>query len=282
LYSRRLLVAWVCYCLSHAAAASAHPLVLQYDVCLDYHNLQYLMLHDRPSTDALLRVAAYLRQHQGSTPPAACWAATSAGGPLFSLRDQGVATWAFARQYAAADATLQALLDAHVLAARVRQDAHWAEVLRIKAKVRSVRARLAAAKQKLQHAQDAEAAARSSFEACPVPCLYSISNYWETTSRRDRLREVLSQCEAVTASARQQVQDLEKSLAAALQSPHPVLQPLPEDKGLARCWLFFLYMPPLLRYGLERMATCLHCAWQEGGQRCQAVCVHTHIARKAP
>lgn len=70
LHSRELLVVWAALCMVHAATAAVHPLVLKYDVVVQYDDLWVCVLSDRQATDALRAVAAYVRRHSQRGQPA--------------------------------------------------------------------------------------------------------------------------------------------------------------------------------------------------------------------
>jgi hypothetical protein len=207
LHSRQILVAWVAYCILFQATRG-HPVLKQYGVALRWQDLQHLVLSDRQATDAALAVAAYLqKQHKP-------------GKDLFSLRDQGSATFDMARQYAAADEGLQQLLTLEQAAAERRTEAHWAKVSEKKKQAQELRKQLSEAQAEQKMCIGATEAAQKS----------------ERPQRQ-----------AQQAEAKRKVAALKKQLKAALVSPPAVIQPLPSSAAAAGTWLFFLHMPEQLR-----------------------------------
>jgi hypothetical protein len=207
LHSQQVLVAWVAYCIMFQATRG-HQVLSQYGVALRWQDLQHLVLSDKQAVDAALAVAAYLQQHH------------KPGKEIFSLRDQGRATFDMAQQYAAADGPLQVLLAQEQKAAAERVDAHW----------RTVQARQAEAQAMRVKVEEAKEEHRTVSVACDAAT--ASEQKW-----RRRERDAASSRVAV----------LERQLAAAELPPPPVFQPVPAAAAAAGQWLFFLHMPPRLR-----------------------------------
>ena len=134
------------FCLVHAATSKQHPVLQQFGVSLDQHDLRHLVLSNRAACDALLAVAAYLQRH------------TSPGRSVFTLADGGAATFSMAQDYASTNAKLAAILKDETAAADKREELHWKAVLAKQALVATLRARL-----KVEQAQ--EEAARQKYSA---------------------------------------------------------------------------------------------------------------------
>lgn len=229
LRSRGLLVCWVALCGAHAAAAQQHTMLLQFGVAVDWEDLKHLVLSDRPAEDAALAVASYLRRH------------TQPGRPAFSLADGGKATFDLARQYALADARLLQIWQQETGAAAHRRDAHWAEIQRKQAEVARLRTQLEQQKRVLESARSDVSAAHLVYN----------SERFEGHERMSTANAKLKQAQNRMSFAQQAVSSTEAHLRSALVPPSPVIQPLPEHHSAAATWLFFLYMPPALRWALS-------------------------------
>ena len=225
LRSRELLVTWVAYCMADAAACHTHPLVASYGVSLRADDLRHLVLSDRQACDALLGVAAYLRQ-RGS------------GRPLFSL-SHGSITFSFAASFAAADSGMASTLQQEQSAAAARQAEHWRQVQEKQREAARLRAQLA-------QEQQAVAAAQAAYNAAYKAWDDARHDPYGWLARQDR-----DHCLATLNSATATVRTTQKQLDSTLQAPAPVIQPLPQDATLARQTIFFAYCPELLRWVLQ-------------------------------
>lgn len=225
LRSRGLLVAWVALCCVHAAAARRHPLLLEYGVGVDWHDLRHLALSDRPAVDAALATAAYLRAHTRSR-------------AVFTLADGGRATFDLARRFALQDPALLRLQREEQAAAEQRKAAHWAAVSAKKAEVAQLRRRL-------EGEEAAEASAKQQYTNAynEWNCLRIYSEGRAAAERR-KDAAAKSYTDAQSSCARTNT-----AIESALVPPEPVLQPLPAAADASGTWLFFLHMPPLLRRG---------------------------------
>ena len=219
LRSRELLATWVALCLVHRATCAAHPLLQEYGVGVRWQDLRHLVLSDCAACEALRGVAAYLRQH------------TREGRAVFTLRDGGKATFAQAAAFGQRSPELQRIWREEQATAARRKEAHWAEVWRKQTLAAQLRA-------ELEEKKSAEAAAERARQEA-----YGIYD----SSRVNRQRRSL--CDTVLHNARLARSRTEARLAATLESPEPVIQPLPQGQATAAQWLFFLYMPDLFRWG---------------------------------
>jgi hypothetical protein len=208
-----MLVVWVALCMMNAAANRAHPLLRDYGVGVDWKNLRHLVLTDRPAVDAMLATAEYLREHTKEK-------------SVFTLRDDGKATLELARRYGEQDFGMQQVWREEEAAAAERQAGHWAEVQRKKALLERT------AQRQLEAAQ----AARDMHSRMSAG--YINGNY------------AVNQANSVFTTARGKRYMTEREINVALVFPAPVCQPLPKSASTAAAWLFFLYMPPLLRQEL--------------------------------
>ncbi|GAB4822814.1 hypothetical protein N2152v2_009860 [Parachlorella kessleri] len=231
LRSRLTLVAWVAYCAIEAACRRQHPDLQPFGVSLDWSAVRHLVLTDRPAVDAALGVAAYLRQHRIE------------GCAVFTQKDGGAATFRLAEQFArgAQGGVLQETWKQEVAAAKARMQAHWEEVKRKQRLAAKYRAQLQVEEAELRRAQAAYDAAHNSYLSAPK------------RSREFTHSTALSRCQQEFNGASSAVKATQGALEAALKSPMPVIQPLPRDATIAQHWLFFLYMPPMLRH-LARMS----------------------------
>jgi len=55
----KVLVVWIAYCVAFKAAKSMHHDVMDARVALDFNDLEYLVLSDKESWDALLGLASF-------------------------------------------------------------------------------------------------------------------------------------------------------------------------------------------------------------------------------
>ena len=226
--SRELLVVWVAFCLVHASMGEDILENPKYGVALRGDDLRHLTLSDKLATDAALGVAAYLKK----------WGRHRPGGEVFSLRDNGSATFQMATEYSAGNAKLQGCLTRELRDAKARVDAHWAEVQRKQALARTLRASLANARAEVSRCKAEQEAAYGSYLSCP----------WDTNASRRH-----ETAHSSLSSAASKVLALERELQAAEQSPPAVIQPLPENTARAQCTLFFLHMPSHFRH-LSRLS----------------------------
>ncbi|KAL4434356.1 hypothetical protein ABPG75_000797 [Micractinium tetrahymenae] len=226
LRSRGLLVCWVALCAVHAAAVRQHALLGQYGVSVSLQDLRHLVLSDRPAEAAALAVAKYLAQH------------AQPGRPAFSLADGGRATFDLARLYALADARLLQLWQQEAAAAAQRRDKHWAEVRAKQQLAAQLRAQLARQQQALADAQSDVSNAQHEYNTTGQNQAYDEERAAWRALQKARKRQT---------SAKQAVGKTEGQLRSAVAPPSPVIQPLPEHHEAAAPWLFFLYMPPMLR-----------------------------------
>ncbi|KAG2494611.1 hypothetical protein HYH03_007376 [Edaphochlamys debaryana] len=220
LHSRELLVVWVAYCLSHAAADREYSVVRQYGVALSYKDLRHLVLSDRAAVDAALAVAAYLQRR------------TVPGRDLFSQRDDGSATFEMARKFAASDFRLQLLWQQEQADAETRRDKHWVEVQRKQVLARQLRSELRLLQSSGASLQSTLDRVRSSYN--------SGGRYASSYSDVQQAIRDVSDNQGRQDSKQREVREAE-------QAPPAVLQPLPAAPGAARVWVFFLHMPPLFR-----------------------------------
>ncbi|KXZ56027.1 hypothetical protein GPECTOR_2g1579 [Gonium pectorale] len=234
LRSRELLVVWVAYCLTHAAAAREHPLLLRYGCLENYADLRHLVLSDAKAVNAALSVAAYLQAH------------SRAGCEVFSLRDGGAASRGLAQQFAAACPRLTAILAAEQSDAEARVAGHWREVRRKQRLAAELREELRGLK-----AEGADLAASLRLRESELSSAqYTYSHYGYTLDRMDAVSR--AQAKVNTARSRVSANSAEQSrvtaeLTQAERAPQAVIQPLPEGPDLARQWLFFLHMPSAFR-----------------------------------
>jgi hypothetical protein len=215
--SRELLVVWVAYCMTFEATRTMYPLAAQYGVAPDFKDLQRLVLSDRAAADAALAVAEYLRQHQKS------------GLDLFSLKDQGAATFQFAEAFARGSWAMMDTWQQETYDAGQRVEKHWQEVQRKQRLAADLRSKLSTLRQE----------------------------YSRLCSERDRLyvphkpsyeqSSVYSVAKNRATNKQNEISSTESKLRAAEQAPAPVIQPLPKEERRALQWIFFLYMPPVLR-----------------------------------
>ncbi len=228
LHSRAVLVAWLAYCLIHATAVAKYPLLrTRYGVGLVHTDLGHLVLSDRDSCDALLAVCKYLKNRTTSS-------------PVFTLRNPEP-TLVFAEAFANSSSSMAAVLKTEQIIAEQRRNSHWAKVQEMKKLLKAYRADLVEAKAKVS-TLDSERSLAQSERDCER---YRSSYYYE----KDRyLDGVISELN----SARQRVQSIESSIATYNQPLSPLIHPLPKNATHARKWIFFLYMPDVLRK-LSRM-----------------------------
>ncbi|KAG2455049.1 hypothetical protein HYH02_000874 [Chlamydomonas schloesseri] len=216
LRSRETLVAWAAFCLADELAGRQQALVLDYQPPLQFSDLWHLVLSDRLAVDALLAVAAYLHARQ-----------RCAGPLLFSLRDDGKGTLAFAASFAAADSSLAGVLMRERADAAARVQAHWALVQQRQEELRKCERELAALKLE-------ESALREERSGLGAELAYWSYEYKQLSAR---IRE--------NADSQRRLNTRINQLKVP---PEAVLQPLPASDSLARQWLFFLHMPPLFRH----------------------------------
>ena len=224
--SREVLVVWVAYCLMDAAARKQHSGIMGgYGVALHWQDLRHLVLSDREAVSAALAVSAYLSEH------------TVPDRELFSLRDQGYATFAFAQAYAAADTSMKEIMALEVEVAEARRQTHWEEVQDKQRLAARLRSELHALQQALPGLSSANAQAGAMYRASR-----------DCRGLTDpHLFKVYNDSGAALKSRQSEISCKEAELKSANTPPPPVLQPLPKRTQLAFGWLFFLHMPPLFR-----------------------------------
>jgi hypothetical protein len=190
-----------------------YPLATEYGASLDYKDLRHLVLSDRQAVDATMAVATYLSQQE------------KPGQDLFSLRDHGKATFLFAKEFAIEDQQMMELWQEEKSDADARVEKHWDEV--------KEKQKLAAAlREKLTEleAEYSELSAR-------VDALYN----------DDSINQEYLSAKERASNKQEEVSKTQKKLKAVEQAPAPVIQPLPQEQATALQWIFFLYMPPVLR-----------------------------------
>ena len=213
LRSREVLVGWAAFCLTHQAAAAAHPMVLDFGVAVDWRDLRHLSLTDKAATDAVQGVCSYLKQRSKSRTE------------LFHLSKQ-IPSIVFAQIFAEDDATMQAMLQVHEAAAAKRMEKHWEEVQEQQELAASLRGQIRKLKSDLQWNEMEQK--RHKGQSRHTQAYYDTANEISILTSKIYSRE--------------------SELGAAEKPPPPVIQPLPREQHLARQWLFFLHMPDLLRH----------------------------------
>ncbi len=222
--SLQVLVAWAAYCLMHAAVCSKHPMLAEYGVSLQWGELQHIVLGSRAPTDTLLAVAAYLRRH--TRPEQEVFAAH---------KGRTEPTFTFAQRFAEHSQSeeageLRALWEQEQQRAAAREQGWWRAVQAKQRRVRKLRSEL----------RDLEGKA-----AAP-------DNSTDSNSSSDG-----EHGDPHIGAPRQRVQEemeaKKKEISKALKPPPLVIQPLPQDRGMALQWLFFLHMPAEFRH-LSRMS----------------------------
>jgi hypothetical protein len=203
------------HCLQLSCTTQRHAAVIsQFGVSLDWQDLRHLLLADRTATDAALAVGSYLQRF------------SKPGKELFSLRNKA-ATFAAAEQYAESDHEMRKLLQLHHEDCRARCAAHAHEVQRKKDLVAEIRSELQDLRSRVSQLKSASNAEYS----------YSVRH------QSARYHQLVAE----TYSVNSQINNKEAEEQAALESPEAVIQPIPKSPSLARRWLFFLHMPPLLQ-----------------------------------
>ncbi|KAG2488307.1 hypothetical protein HYH03_013157 [Edaphochlamys debaryana] len=228
LLSRELLVVWVAYCLVHSAAGRQYSTLRQYGVALSYKDLRHLVLSDKAAVDAALAVAAYLRR----------W--TSPGKELFSLRDEGAATFDLARALVPKLSRLTKLLAEEQERAAARRAQHWEEVQRKQKEAQRLREELRRLETEGASLKLRRDELRSA-EAQRGRAVKSRTSGWTLNSPE------LSKAEQDVTQNSAFQKRTEAQLQETLKAPLAVIQPLPADPDRARVWIFFLHMPTLLR-----------------------------------
>ena len=224
--SREQLVIWVAYCLMDAVARKTYNISMRgYGVAVHWQDLRHLVLSDREAVDAALAVSAHLSKR------------TVPGRELFSLRDQGQATFAFAQAYAGRHSSMREILAQETAVAEARKQKHWKEIQEKQQLAVKLRLELQALQRTLPALISAETSAYESYNAS-----YDHNGY-----RDSYLLSVYNGCSTAASSRRSDITRKEAEIKAAETPPPPVLQPLPKSSQLALGWIFFLHMPPLFR-----------------------------------
>lgn len=227
LQSRAVLVAWLAYCLMHAAAVAKFPLLGQYGVGLVHTDLCHLVLSDCHSCDALLALCKYL--HNRTTK-----------APVFTLRNPEP-TLLFAEAFAKGSDTMAGILKTEQIIANERRASHWEIVRKNQQTLQAYRRDLVNEKARVRALESEHSSAKEDRD-----CVYRHSSDWYKLN---------SDCSAIydrLYSAKQSVQSTEASIIHWGKPISPLVHPLPKDDTLALKWIFFLYMPELLRK-LSRM-----------------------------
>eukprot|EP00798_Chlamydomonas_sp_ICE-L_P025427 gene25427-11087_t len=223
LRSREILVIWVATCLIHKACCLQHPIASQYGIGLDWRALEHLVLSNREAVDAALSVSNYVKAH------------TQLDRSLFSLGDGGEATFRMTEEFARGNAELRKLQDEEYSAATARVQAHWEEVVRKQLLAADLRKQISAEEDRLAALQVRHDQAHW--------YLLSIVLWGATAAAAAVVKALFGEI----TSCNDSIGDLKRKLEEASKAPPPVIQPLPQDLGQTRRWLFFLYMPPSFR-----------------------------------
>jgi hypothetical protein len=240
LFSRELLVVWAAYCLMDASARHHHPdRMAGYEVSLHWTDLRHLVLSDRAAVDAALGINDYLKAND-----------CGAGLELFSLRDEGRATFQFAQQFAARSTQHQQLLKAEQQDAAERVEAHWQRVQQKKRQVADLRKQLSELQSDLQSKKWRLAAATRERDAIASDERqeWSKYGYWFDTDVYAAAKSKVSSCQSAVSSVESSISSVERELKEAERAPPPVIQPLPQKQDKAQQWLFFLHMPSIFRH----------------------------------
>eukprot|EP01050_Picozoa_sp_SAG11_P004952 SAG11_NODE_331_length_10659_cov_4.512689_1_plen_833_part_00 len=215
LRSRETLVAWVAFCLVHAATKRTCDLLCRFAVPLHGDDMRHLVLSKRRATDAAVRVANYLRSN-------------ARGPPVFSLRKDD-RTFVFAQEFARTDKMMQEMWKTEKQEADEREDAHWREVNAKKTLLRDLDDQLVWQERELSTQQS-------------IKTVFSFDRnqaYWDAHWKVDQL-------ESEVAATKSRIKKTECPPAA-------VFQPLPDQEDEALPIIFFLIMPRefqvLLRMG---------------------------------
>jgi hypothetical protein len=234
LRSRELLVVWAAYCLMDASARHHHQKCMAgYGVSLQWTDLRHLVLSDRAAVDAALGISDYLK-------------ANDRGAGLFSLRDEGQATFAFAQQFAASSPEHLELLKAEQQAADKRKAEHWKEVARKKELARGLKQQLTALNSQLVGHKASLTQANNILMNTERYCY--TGRYMQERPEYTKAQDNVTACQYAVSNTVSKVRDVERALEEAERAPPPVIQPLPQEQSKAQQWLFFLHMPPLFRH----------------------------------
>lgn len=254
LRSREVLVVWTAYCITFEAARSQLPVVEQYGVGLQWRDLDVLVLSDRAAVDAARGVAAYLFQH--NVP----------GRQLFSLADEGRATFSMACEFAAQCPHLMKIWKHEVQQAEQREDKRWVVVQQKQKLAAQLRQCQASLQKEIKDMLPEMTLLQSQLGDVQSQLDSVNSTLWGLPSRRfserrkelstqksslqhqkDTIQSQLSPLQSKKQALESDLHSVESKLAAEEKAPPPILQPLPKDSRRAWQWLFFLHMPPLLR-----------------------------------
>ena len=259
LQSMEVVVVWIAFCVVHASAHRAHPIVGEYGAPLALDRLACLVLSSRQAIDAVRHVHCYLSAH------------VRAGKAIFTLEDEAP-TYGMAARYVRGDRCLWAMWATEEVNAESRIDEHWREVQRKKRRVAELRAEISAKKSEKKqldaqiaevdalHAQIRSLTSRISRAChCHLWCPLLSGQSCATCSRNDELRKERQWVQSVLdgkhehrlrqslAAVVQQLRGLESELSREAKPPAAVWQPLPRQACAAHPVLFFLHMPPWLR-----------------------------------
>ena len=230
--SRERLVTWVAYAIAFAVTRSVWPHLMQgYGTALSPSDLRHFVLSDRASKDAMLQVATYLRRH------------TQEGKYVFSLADDGDATFEFAAQVGRNSTHIRTVWESEVKAAKHRQYNHWELVKRKKKECARLRVKLAVLNTSIIHHRGGLRSAKS----------VQNKNCSSQEKCHDCMASGLCKARLDVISAEKTLSVTEKDLGQTkahlriAKEVSPVLQPLPDDETAAFGVLFFLFMPEEFR-----------------------------------
>jgi len=225
--SVELLLTWVIYFLffRHTKNICA-KLPVEFGVCLDYKELECLVLSEPAYRDVLKLLVLKLNEN------------TVIDRPLFAIERADV-TIEFARAYAKQN--YQQIFQNEQKRAQIRKDNHWNEVREKQREAEELRESIEAKKREIFSLKRTADQKDSEFNEWEKQCRYVRRNmkpqeYWEALNAKNS-------ADGDVSTAEFQLKSLEGDLKRTLVPPEIVIQPLPSTPDQAYPVIFFLRMP---------------------------------------
>jgi hypothetical protein len=224
LRSLEILVVWLSYCLVFNSISKGYPKVMNgFGVALKHTDLQHLVLQDKKHRDVFERVVLFL--HQNAVPNC----------DIFSIRTDlswNSATYEMGEKYS--EINLLSIYETTKKDSKTRENQHWEEVKRKKNLAKDLRTDRDRLETSFQESQLKERNAHSAYNNSKSEVSGPLYDKYQA-------------CKTSSHSLKLAIGRKNKEIKKTLESPDPVIQPLPKDRKKAMKVLFFLYMPPCYR-----------------------------------
>ena len=219
--SREMLVMWTAFCLVHQRCVGKFTLCAQYNIALNWKDLEVAVLNDRAAISALQCVARYIRR----------WNATTMRPPLFHLSNQAP-TFDFGRRFGSSSTSMLTVYNREVEAWKSYEVKQWEKIEKKESDVSKYRREIAHLNESLDSTQ-----ASLTREKFRLQTGYDSDGDRRYTSRLTRRlnSEIDDICSAIKKT--------NAILEAALVAPLYLVHPLPPSQDDAIQVIFMLTMP---------------------------------------